>query len=109
MAATKAEVAQTIQHYEEQFEAIHANPTTQSIQKLIPEVLDVLGLNPSQLAVRLNVSPATVARWIAGPTIPHLREIRAMRELVRSHFAGSAFGVLVSSLNGRLGRKGSLF
>ena len=73
---------------EKQFERILQDPDREKEQvpKLIRAVLDVLDLNASGLAARLSVSPATVARWFAGTT-PHIREIRAMQELVKAHFA----------------------
>jgi GNAT superfamily N-acetyltransferase len=73
---------------QEKFEGVLTNPTnSDKVRTLVRAVLEALNLNASQCAVRLNVSPATVARWLAGPTIPHVREIRALEELVRAHFA----------------------
>lgn len=55
-----------------------------NIQELISNVLDTLDLKPSQLASALEVSQASVSRWLSGGNIPHQRHFRALQELLRS-------------------------
>lgn len=85
MAASRQVAASPFQEFEEEFESILSEPTTEAMKRLTPRVLDVLRVNSSQLAAQLGVSPATVARWRTGK-VAHKREIRAMQELVRAHF-----------------------
>jgi hypothetical protein len=75
-----------LRELEKEFESIMQNPEQGKVPALVRSVLEILNLNASGLATRLSVSPATVARW-AGGTTPHVREIRAMQELVRARFA----------------------
>lgn len=78
------------QELERKFERIlqDLDGEKEQVPALVRAVLEVLDLNSSGLAARLSVSPATVARWLAGTT-PHIREIRAMLDLVKNHIAGS--------------------
>ncbi len=72
-----------------------ASSSKEGVDTLVKDALGVLAMTGAELAAELDVSPATVARWLSGTT-PHPREIRRMHELVRQHFSQSseAEGVL---------------
>lgn len=90
-------VGQNLDEVERKFEEVMADANEKNVPPLIRAVLEILQINASGLAVRLDVSPATVARWLSG-TVPHIRQIREMRELIREKFAqtGQSGGVVFS-------------
>jgi predicted GNAT family N-acyltransferase len=57
---------------------------TESAKDLVTNGLQVLGMSPSQLAIALDVSPASVSRWINGQATPHQRHLRNLQDLINS-------------------------
>jgi hypothetical protein len=60
-----------------------ATPSPEAAKTLVSNALRTLEMTPSQLAIALDVSPASISRWTNGQTVPHARLLRAMQELVR--------------------------
>jgi predicted GNAT family N-acyltransferase len=61
-----------------------AGQSSGNFAELIRKSVQLLELKPSQLANALEVSQASVSRWMNKPTIaPHPRHLRALQEMVR--------------------------
>jgi transcriptional regulator with XRE-family HTH domain len=58
-----------------------------NVPEVLAKAMQELDLKPSQLAVALDVSQASVSRWMSGGNSPHLRHLRAIENLLRSRTA----------------------
>src|SRR5579883_2172397 len=84
----KSQIAQVhdFEHLEGRFVAALASSSKEGTETLVKDALSALKLTAAELAAELDVSPATVGRWLSGTT-PHPRELRRMHELVRQRFS----------------------
>ena len=65
------------------FETLQATPGGIVSGDLILGALQALNLKPTQLATALEVSPASVSRWVSGSSSPHQRHVRALQDMLR--------------------------
>jgi GNAT superfamily N-acetyltransferase len=66
-------------------ERLLQDPSTSESQGFVAEAMRVLQMSPLQFSQALEVSPASVSRWINGLSVPQSRQLRAMQELLKLH------------------------